>query len=187
MAVLLFLIPAKRPKAGRIMDWNAIAQLPWNIILLFGGGFALASGFVKSGLSLWLGNQLQGAGALHPIFLIVLICLFVTFLTEMTSNTATAQMLLPILGSLAIAVRVNPLLLMIPGTLSCSCAFMLPVATPPNAIVFGTERLRISDMAKTGVLINFFGAVIITIATYYLARVIFGIDLAQMPDWAVLK
>jgi sodium-dependent dicarboxylate transporter 2/3/5 len=187
MAVVLFLIPAKRIKGSRIMDWNAIAQLPWNIILLFGGGFALASGFVESGLSQWLGTQLQGASSLQPIFLIALICLFVTFLTEMTSNTATAQMLLPILGSLAIAVRVNPLLLMIPGTLSCSCAFMLPVATPPNAIIFGTERLRISDMARTGLLINFLGALIITIATYFLGRIIFGIDLAQMPDWAVLK
>jgi len=187
MAVLLFLIPAKHTSSARILDWGIIAKLPWNIVLLFGGGFALASGFNESGLSMWVGNQLQGAGALHPIFLIAIICFVITFLTELTSNTATAEMLLPILGALAVAVKINPLLLMIPGTLSCSCAFMLPVATPPNAIVFGTQRLRIKDMAKAGFLLNLLGVVLITLFTYFIGRFIFGIDLAVFPEWATMK
>jgi len=187
LSFLLFLIPARKPGFSRIMDWNAVAQLPWGIVLLFGGGFALASGFKESGLTLWFCNQLQGAAFLHPIILIALVCTVATFLTEMTSNTATAQMLLPILGSLAVAVKMNPLLLMIPGTISCSCAFMLPVATPPNAIVFGTERLRVSDMAKTGFLINWFGVVIVTAVMYLLGKPVFGIDFSQFPDWAIAK
>ena len=187
MAIILFLIPSRKEKGSRVMDWNAVAKLPWGIVLLFGGGFALASGFKESGLSLWFGQQLEGAGHLHPILLIAVICVIITFLTELTSNTATAEMLLPILAALAIAVRVNPLLLMIPGTLSCSCAFMLPVATPPNAIVFGTERLRISDMARAGFLLNLLGVITITLITYFLGRLVFGIDLAQMPDWAVTQ
>ena len=168
------------------MEWNAIAKLPWNIVLLFGGGFALASGFKESGLSLWFGHQLQSASFLHPILLVASICLIITFLTELTSNTATAEMLLPILAALAVAVKINPLFLMIPGTLSCSCAFMLPVATPPNAIVFGTERLRIVEMARAGFLLNLIGVLVITLTTYFLGRLVFGIDLTQMPDWAVM-
>lgn len=186
MAIILFLMPSKKQTGSRVMEWDAIAKLPWNIVLLFGGGFALASGFKESGLSLWFGHQLQGAGFLHPILLVACICLIITFLTELTSNTATAEMLLPILAALAVAVKINPLFLMIPGTLSCSCAFMLPVATPPNAIVFGTERLRIADMARAGFLLNLTGVVIITLATYFLGRLVFGIDLTQMPDWAVM-
>ena len=187
MSFLLFLIPAKRLGFQRIMDWKAVIQLPWGIVLLFGGGFALASGFKESGLTLWFCNQLQGASSLHPIILMAAICAVATFLTEMTSNTATAQMLLPILGSLAVAAKMNPLLLMIPGTISCSCAFMLPAGTPPNAIVFGTERLRISDMAKTGFIINWYGVVVVTLIMYFLGKPIFGIDMTQFPDWAITK
>lgn len=186
MAIILFLIPSKKQPGSRVMEWDAVAKLPWNIVLLFGGGFALASGFKESGLSLWFGHQLQGASFLHPILLVASICLIITFLTELTSNTATAEMLLPILAALGVAVKINPLFLMIPGTLSCSCAFMLPVATPPNAIVFGTERLRIAEMARAGFLLNLTGVVIITLATYFLGRLVFGIDLTQMPDWAVM-
>jgi len=186
MAILLFLIPAKRQTASRIMDWKTASRLPWNIVLLFGGGFALASGFKDSGLSIWLGNQLVGVGSLHPILIVALICLVATFLTELTSNTATTEMLLPILAGLAVAIRVNPLLLMIPGTLACSCAFMLPVATPPNAIIFGTQRLRIADMAKPGLALNLIGVVAITVATYLLGKLVLGIDIAQFPDWALV-
>ena len=187
MAFLLFLVPAKRQGFSRVMDWKAVTKLPWGIVLLIGGGFALASAFKESGLSMWFCNQLQSAGTLPPIVLIAIICFMMTFLTEMTSNTATAQMLLPILASLAVAVKMNPLLLMIPGTISCSCAFMLPVATPPNAIVFGTERLRIWDMARTGFLINLFGVVLVTLVMYFWGQTVFGIDVTQFPDWAVIK
>jgi sodium-dependent dicarboxylate transporter 2/3/5 len=184
LALVLFLIPARRTPGARIMDWPTTAKLPWNIVLLFGGGFALASGFKESGLSLWIGDQLSGADQLHPLLIIAMISLLITFLTELTSNTATAEMLLPILAALAISIHVNPLLLMIPGTLSCSLAFMLPVATPPNAIIFGTNRLRIVDMARAGVLLNFFGVLLVMVATWWIGRAVFGIDLTEFPAWA---
>lgn len=188
MAFLLFLVPSKKEKArgGRVLDWKTAVKLPWNIVFLFGGGFALAEGFKTSGLSAWLGEQIQGLGSLHPVLIIACICLFITFLTELTSNTATAQILLPILAALAVSIKVNPLLLMIPGTISCSFAFMLPVATPPNAIVFGTERLRVADMARVGVILNLLGVAVITLAVLLLGKGVFGIDLTSMPDWAVL-
>ncbi|MBT4140051.1 MAG: DASS family sodium-coupled anion symporter, partial [Candidatus Latescibacteria bacterium] len=122
IALLLFIIPSQSKSKSRILDWEIAANLPWHIILLFGGGFALASGFKESGLSLWCAQQLQGLGTIHPLILIVALCFLMTFLTELTSNTATAEMFLPILAALAVAVEVNPLLLMVPATLSCSCA-----------------------------------------------------------------
>ncbi len=185
MALILFLIPSVNEKGKRILDWDTAAKLPWNIVILFGGGFALASGFKESGLANYLGQQMQGFGVFHPIIIVLAICLFVTFLTELTSNTATAEMLLPIIGGLAIAVKINPLFLMIPATISCSFAFMLPVATPPNAIIFGTNRLKISEMAKTGVWLNVIGAILITISIYIVGKAVFGIDLAQFPEWAL--
>lgn len=187
MALLLFIIPSKHTSKSRVLNWQIASDLPWHIILLFGGGFALASGFKESGLSLWCAQQLQGLGTIHPIILVAALCLLMTFLTELTSNTATAEMFLPILAALAVAVHVNPLLLMVPATLSCSCAFMLPVATPPNAIVFGTNRISMRDMARTGIFLNLIGVVLITATTYILGHLVLGIDLATMPDWAVLE
>jgi solute carrier family 13 (sodium-dependent dicarboxylate transporter), member 2/3/5 len=159
--------------------------LPWGIVLLFGGGFALAHGFVDSGLTDWLGVRLQGLSVLPPVLLVLSICLIITFLTELTSNTATTQMALPVLASVAAAVGVNPLLLMVPATFSASCAFMLPVATPPNAIVFGTDMLTVREMARTGVLLNLFGAVVITVVVWLLGGVAFGVPMDQVPVWAV--
>jgi len=183
MGVILFLIPAKN-KNTQIMNWQTATQIPWHIILLFGGGFALASGFKESGLSLWFGGQLQWVGTLHPIIVIASIAFLLTFLTELTSNTATTEMLLPVLAGLAITIQVNPLLFMIPATLSGSLAFMLPVATPPNAIVFGTNRLRIIDMARTGLILNLIGVVVVTLVSYYWGMYIFDIDVSQFPEWA---
>lgn len=185
MAVILFLIPSINKKNQRIMDWDTAAKLPWNIVILFGGGFALASGFKESGLADYLGQQLQGFEVLHPIIIVFAICIFVTFLTELTSNTATAEMLLPIIGGLALAIKINPLFLMIPATISCSFAFMLPVATPPNAIIFGTNRIKISEMARTGVWLNVIGAILITISIYLIGKTVFGIDISQFPEWAM--
>jgi sodium-dependent dicarboxylate transporter 2/3/5 len=183
IAVSLFVFPARRSPSGRLMDGDAILDLPWHIVLLFGGGFALAQGFVTSGLSGWFGQQLAGLSVLPPLALVLGICLLITFLTELTSNTATAEMFLPILAALAVAIEVHPLLLMIPGALSCSFAFMLPVATPPNAIVFGTGRVTASDMARTGIWLNLLGAVVITVAVYLLGPSL-GIDLGHFPAWA---
>ena len=185
MALILFVVPSKKDKKQRILDWDTAAKLPWNIVLLFGGGFALASGFKESGLADYLGMQLQGFGVFHPVVIVITICLFVTFLTELTSNTATAEMLLPIIGGFAIAIKINPLFLMIPATISCSFAFMLPVATPPNAIIFGTDRVKIADMVRVGLWLNFIGAILITISIYLIGKAVFGIDLAQFPEWAL--
>jgi sodium-dependent dicarboxylate transporter 2/3/5 len=186
MALPLFLVPSREGDRGRIMDWRTAARIPWHIVLLFGGGFALASGFKESGLSLWFGRQLTGLQGLDPILLVFAICLLITFLTELTSNTATAEMFLPILAALGVAVKTNPILLMVPATLSCSFAFMLPVATPPNAIVFGTERVGMADMARVGLILNIVGAVVITAATYLLGGPVLGIDFGTVPDWAHL-
>jgi sodium-dependent dicarboxylate transporter 2/3/5 len=183
MSILLFMIPARTDRSTRIMDWDTTKRLPWNIVLLFGGGFALAKGFETSGLSQWMGNLLEGAGGLHPLILIAIVCLLITFLTELTSNTATAQILLPIIGSLALAIHIHPLLLMVPATLSCSLAFMLPVATPPNAIIFGSGKLRVSDMARIGFIFNLIGVLVVTMATWIIGRLVFEIDLAQLPVW----
>jgi len=183
MALLLFLIPSKKGNREMIMDWASASRIPWNIVLLFGGGFALASGFKESGLSLWFGNQLNWVADMHPIIVIFTIAISMTFLTELTSNTATSEMLLPILAGLSVSTQINPLFFMLPATLSASMAFMLPVATPPNAIIFGTNRIRIMDMAKTGLLLNIGGAILITLATYYVGMYIFGIDISTLPVW----
>ncbi len=186
MAMTLFLIPSrsKEAKSPAIMSPNVVARLPWSIVLLFGGGFALAKGFQVTGLSALIGNEFAGLAGVPPFLMILMICLVITFLTELTSNTATTEMILPILASVAIAMKVNPLLLMIPATLSASCAFMMPVATPPNAIVFGSGRLRIAEMARAGLLLNILGALIIAAFFYFLGSSIFGIEAGVFPDWA---
>lgn len=184
MAVLLFCVPARDGSGSRIMDWETAARLPWNIVLLFGGGFALAYGFKESGLDLWLGARLSGLGALDPHLLVIVTCLSISFLTELTSNTATAEMILPVMAGLSRSIGVNPLFLMVPVAISCSCAFMLPVATPPNAIVFGSGRLRMLDMAKAGILLNLVGALLVGLAVWLLGGAVLGIDLAEMPAWA---
>jgi len=186
MSVILFFIPSRVEKGGKLMDWKTASKIPWNIVLLFGGGFALASGFKESGLSIWFGNQLDFVSSFHPLLVIAAICFMMTFLTELTSNTATTEMLLPILAGLAIATEMNPLLFMLPATLSGSMAFMLPVATPPNAIIFGTGKIRIMDMAKTGLLLNLIGVVIISLATWFFGTYVFDIQPGVFPDWAKL-
>jgi sodium-dependent dicarboxylate transporter 2/3/5 len=172
IALLLFMIPA-RAKKEFIMGPDIIPRLPWDIIILLGGGFALARGFQDSGLSEYLGGQLAGLSGLHPLIIVLAVCALVTFLTELTSNTATTQVVLPIIASLSAVIGVEPLLLMVPATIAASCAFMLPVATPPNAIVFGTHRLRIADMASVGIWLNLIAIVIITVVIYLLRAVAF--------------
>jgi sodium-dependent dicarboxylate transporter 2/3/5 len=184
IALILFILPAQSKKGERIMNWETANRLPWNIVLLFGGGFALAKGFVESGLSLWFGEQLSGLAGTHHVVLTSLIVAMMSFLTELTSNTATTEMILPILAGLAVSIQVNPLLLMIPATLAASLAFMLPVATPPNAIIFGTGRLRVMDMVRTGFLLNLAGIVLITLVTWFWGTVVFNIDVGSFPEWA---
>jgi sodium-dependent dicarboxylate transporter 2/3/5 len=184
LALVLYFIPSKQRKGEKIMDWESSAKLPWNIILLFGGGFALASGFKESGLSFWFGEQLSAAETLHPLLLIGIIAIFMTFLTELTSNTATIEMLLPVLAGLAVSININPLILMLPATISASMAFMLPVATPPNAIIFASNRIRIRDMARTGLVLNLIGVIVVTLVSYFWGTWVFDFDPSQLPTWA---
>lgn len=166
------------------MDWKTAEQIPWGIILLFGGGFALATGFKESGLSLWLGEQLAGFQSLHPLLLTAGITSLVTFLTELTSNTATVETILPVLAGLAVSIKMNPLLLMLPATIAGSLAFMLPVATPPNAIAFGTGKLPMIRMVKAGFFLNIFGIIIVTLLSWFWGMKVFGLDSGIFPAWA---
>ncbi|MEE4255605.1 MAG: SLC13 family permease [Bacteroidales bacterium] len=184
-SIILFLIPSRQNRAVKLMDWKTARGIPWNIVLLFGGGFALASGFKESGLSMWFGEQLNFISETHPIIVIFVICLMTTFLTELTSNTATTEMLLPILAGIAMSSNINPLLFMLPATLSASMAFMLPVATPPNAIIFGTNRIRMMEMARTGLILNIIGAVVITLSIYFISTFVFDININEYPGWAI--
>ena len=173
--ISLFVIPSSDPKEP-IIKWEEAVKMPWGIMLLFGGGMALAKGFEVTGLANWLGAQmslLQGVSLLVLLFIIIA---SVNFITEVTSNLATTAMLLPILYPLAITMNVNPYLLMVATTVSASCAFMLPVATPPNAVVFGSGYLKISDMIKAGVWMNIISILLITIMVYFLLPLIWGFD-----------
>lgn len=186
MAALMFFIPTKNKTNGsrRVMEPDVVGRLPWGIVLLFGGGFALAAGFQTTGLAQIIGNQFEALAGMPPFLMILLVCLVLTFLTELTSNLATTEMILPILGAIAVTTQTHPLLLMIPATLSASCAFMMPVATPPNAIVFGSNRITVGEMARVGLALNFIGALVIATVVFTVGLVVFGIDTTVMPDWA---
>ncbi len=171
--------------ADRLMGLEVIPRLPWNIVLLFGGGFALAAGFQETGLARIVGNQFEALGGLPDFAVVLLVCLTLTFLTELTSNLATTEMILPILASVAVLTGINPLMLMVPATLSASCAFMMPVATPPNAIVFGSDRISVGEMARAGIFLNLAGALVIAALVLALGGTVFGIESGAMPDWAV--
>ncbi|MCW8813288.1 MAG: SLC13 family permease [Chlorobium sp.] len=181
MATILFLIPSK--SGGRaLLDHNSFNKVPWGIILLFGGGFALAKGFSSTGLSDFIGHQLTGLHTISPIFIILITALTINFLTELTSNTAVTQMILPILASVSVGIGLNPLMLMFTATISASMAFMLPVATPPNTIIFASGQIRISEMAKTGFILNITGVIVVTLLVYFVGTMIFGLN--TFPAWA---
>ncbi|MEZ6191238.1 MAG: SLC13 family permease [Phycisphaerales bacterium] len=163
-AIALFLIP--NGKGEKLLDWQTARKIPWGILLLFGSGIAVASAFKSSGLSEAIGNELSAIGKLNVILVMGLICLAVTMLTEVTSNTATANVLLPIFAAMALAGAIEPRLIMVPATISASFAFMLPVATPPNAIVFGADHLTVRMMAREGLILNLIGVVVVTGVCY---------------------
>lgn len=176
---VLFIIPAKNKT--RILDWKECTKLPWDIILLFGGGMALAQGFSETGLAEWIALQMTQMQALSLILLILVLVASVNFLTEITSNLATTAMLLPVLAPMAYAFGLHPFMIMVSVTISASCAFMLPVATPPNAVVFGSGYLRIPDMMRAGVWMNLISIVAVTLATYYLLPVVWDIVPDEFP------
>lgn len=181
-AIILFIIPSVNKKGDHLLDWNTAVKLPWGILLLFGGGLAIAAGFVSSELSVWIGSQLTSLSGVHILVVIIIVTTLVTFLTEITSNTATASMMYPIMASLAVALGFHPYALMIAAGVAASCAFMLPVATPPNAVVFGSGYLRIPDMAKAGFALNIIGIILVTLSIYFLLPLFWGIDLTTIPE-----
>ena len=158
--ILMFVVP--NGKGGRLLDWDTASRIPWGILILFGGGIAIAKAFTASGLSVALGEALSGLGILHIVLILAVICLAITFLTELTSNTATTTLMMPILAATAMAMDIEPALLMVPAAMSASCAFMLPVATAPNVVVFSTGAFPTKVMAREGLALNFIGALIIT-------------------------
>lgn len=186
-AALLFIIPARGEASSRILNWSDSKDIPWGVLLLFGGGLAIAAGFRSSGLSDWMGEQLTMLDGFHLIVIISCATLLIMMMTEITSNTATATMILPVVAALAIALGIHPFALMIPCAMAANCAFMLPVGTPPNAIIFGTGKLKIIDMVRAGFSVNVFATIIIILAVYYLLPIVFGIDLNVIPESLMTK
>jgi len=186
MGCLLFLLPGEKDGGGRfLLNWKAVHEgMPWGILILYGGGFALAKGMEETGLALWLGGQLTWLQAVPVWVMILCTCLMMAFLTEITSNTAITTMMVPVLAAAAVAMGTHPFLLMIPATICASLAFMLPVATPPNAIVFGSGWIRIPQMARIGFWLDMIGVVLVTVLVYTLGLMIFHINPAVVPAWA---
>jgi len=178
-AIVLFIIPDKKNKP--LLNWEDTVKLPWGILLLFGGGMAIASAFGKSGLALWIANLLSTMNGVPLFILILIIVASINLLTELTSNMATTAMLLPVLITMALAISVHPYFLLVSATLAASCAFMLPVATPPNAIVFGSGLLKIEDMFKKGIWMNLFSIIIISLIVYYILPYVFDLSKDLVP------
>ncbi len=164
--IVMFMVP--NGKGEKLLDWQAAASIPWGVLLLFGGGICLAKGFVVSGLSSLVGDSLTVLAALPILLMMLMLCLGVTFLTEATSNTASTVLLMPVLAAAALAAEIDPRLLMVPAAISASCAFMLPVATAPNSIIYGSGMVATQRMAKEGLVLNLVGAVVIALLCYFL-------------------
>lgn len=180
-AIALFLIPAKN-KREQLINWEEAVKMPWGIILLFGGGMALAKGFEVSGLAVWIGGQMTAIAGLPIILLIIVLVASVNFLTEITSNLATTAMLLPVLAPMALIIDVHPFALMVGAAVAASCAFMLPVATPPNAVVFGSGYLRIPDMVRKGFFMNIVSILVVTLFVYFALPALWGLLIDAFPE-----
>lgn len=174
-ALLLFIIPSKKNNEA-LMTWKDAVSLPWGILILFGGGMALAIGFETTGLATWIGNHLTMLEGVSVLLLLIILITAINFLTEITSNMATTAMLLPVLVSLALIIDIHPYILLVSATLAASCAFMLPVATPPNAVVFGSGYLKIEDMVKKGFWMNIISIGIITLFCYYILPLLWDLS-----------
>jgi len=175
-AVLMFIVPSgsKSEKSTALLDWKTAEKLPWGVLLLFGGGLSLAAAVSSSGLAVWIGTELAAIGVFDLVFIIFILVTIVVFLTELTSNTATAATLIPIMGALAVTTGIDPMILFVPLAISASCAFMLPVATGPNAVVFSSGEVTIPQMANAGFRLNLFAIFAVTGSSYLLVPLIFG-------------
>ena len=171
-AILLFMIPSSHHK-GELLDWDQSNKLPWGLLILFGGGLSIAAQINSSGLGIWIGEGLSVLSTVPPIFLIFAVAALIIFLTEVTSNVATTSTFLPVFGAVAVGIGVLPVSLTVPVCLAASCAFMLPVATPPNAIVYGSGKFTIATMMKAGFILNIIGIFVVTLFAYFLAPQIF--------------
>lgn len=174
-AIVMFMIPVNRKTGENLMDWETASKMPWGVLLLFGGGLSLASTITSSGLAVWIAESMSILDILPTLAIILVITAVIIFLTEITSNTATAAAFLPLMGALAMAQDASPILYAVPAAVAASCAFMMPVATPPNAIVFGTGHMRISDMISAGFKLNLVGIAIVGVVAYYLMFWVFGL------------
>jgi solute carrier family 13 (sodium-dependent dicarboxylate transporter), member 2/3/5 len=183
-AIALFAIPLDRHWSAFVMDWETAVKLPWGVLLLFGGGLALAEAVTITGLASWIAAAMGGLNALPTILVVALITAVIIFLTELTSNTATAAAFLPLIASLAIGLGENPLLLVVPAAIAASCAFMMPVATPPNAIVYGSGYVTIPQMVRAGWWLNLMFIAAITLLAYSLVGLAFGVERGVLPPWA---
>jgi sodium-dependent dicarboxylate transporter 2/3/5 len=154
-----------------LIRWNYIEKLPWAVLLLFGGGLTLATAVSRTGLATWLGSNLYEIGMLPLALLVLIIATMIIFLTELTSNVATTLTFMPVVGAIALEAGYDPIVLLVPVTLAASCAFMLPVATPPNAIVFGSGLLTIPEMVRTGIVLNLISIVVVSLAALVLAPI----------------
>ena len=182
-ALVLFLIPINLRKNQFVMDWHWASKMPWGVLILFGGGLALADGFKDTKLAEWIGGQVSLLENAPILILIIAVATLIIFLTELTSNTATAAMVMPILSAVAIGLGQNPLLLVVPAAVAASCAFMLPVATPPNAIVFGSGYVTIPQMARSGFGLNIIGIMLTVVLTYLLVIPAFDVVIGELPSW----
>ncbi|CAN5358140.1 DASS family sodium-coupled anion symporter [soil metagenome] len=180
-ALLLFLTPVDLKNATFLMRWKDAEKLPWGVLILFGGGLSLAGAIQRTGLAEWVGGYFAILAGWHVILIIFIVAIVIVMFTELASNSATAAAFLPVIGSVAISIGQDPLLLAVPVALVASCAFMLPVATPPNAIVYGSGVMTIPEMAKAGLLLNIFFAILVTLLTYFLFTAILGIEIGQIP------
>jgi sodium-dependent dicarboxylate transporter 2/3/5 len=184
MAMLLFVLPSHDRPGKALLEWSMTSEVPWGILLLFGGGFALADGFTTSGLSAWAGSQFEVLEGTSPWLIIALVAASLTFLTELTSNIATTEMLLPILAAAAVTLGIDPRALMITATLSASCAFMMPVATPPTAIIYASGLVPIRSMVRCGLWFNILGIALVLAVVKLLAEPLLGLRVGELPDWA---
>ncbi|CAA0106099.1 Sodium-dependent dicarboxylate transporter SdcS [BD1-7 clade bacterium] len=171
-SISLFIIPVNAATKTYVLSWKKAAELPWGVLLLFGGGLSLAATIKSTGLAQWIAASLSIVEGLPVILIVGFIVVVIVFLTELTSNTATAAGFLPLLGALAITLGVDPVIIAAPAAIAASCAFMMPVATPPNAVVFGSGKLSIADMVKAGFVLNLFASLIVTICGYWIVRAV---------------
>jgi sodium-dependent dicarboxylate transporter 2/3/5 len=183
-AISMFLLPVDFRRGVFVLDWETAEKLPWGVLLLFGGGLTVADAVTRTGLAQWIGDAMAALGGWPPLLVVLLVTVVVVMLTELNSNTATVAAFLPVVVALAVQIGQNPLLFAVPTALAASAAFMLPVATPPNAIVYGSSFLTIPQMARAGIILNVLFSLLVAGLCYLLVGPVFGVELGVVPTWA---